>query len=405
MRYSNEEVSGRKAIGSAVNGKRVRRNAAQRIAAQRSAAHRRTAGVGGWALLLVLSLTACQYYPIKDPEPTRPVNPVRPTGPAPEWAPNIDPQMLAVIEQLQSFNSPPIPQLSPAQARKLPTVKDAVEALLKKYHLPTKPANVDLSQRIIPGPSPEGILVRIYTPKNGIAPFPVVVYYHGGGWVIGSPEVYESSAKALAEKSGAIVVSVAYRQAPENKFPAAHEDAFAAYKWVRENAAVINGNPAKVAVAGESAGGNLAAAVGILARERGVALPIQQLLVYPIANDDLNTPSYVTYAKAKPLDRPLVEWFVDKYFNTLADGGDRLISLVDVADLSGLPTATIIAAQIDPLQSEGEQLADRLRQAGVTVTYQLYQGVTHEFFGTAAVVDKAAQAQELAASQLRNAFK
>ena len=414
MNYCNESTVERKAIQSATNGT-ARRDAAQRSAAQRcgkrmaaprSAAQRKMAGnFGGWLAVLFLLVAACQNDPIKNPEPTPVENPIRPTGPAPEYAPDIDPQMLAVIEQLEKFNSPPIPTLSPVQARKLPTIKDAVEALLKKYHLQPKPANVDISQRVIPGPSREGILVRIYSPKNGTGPFPVVVYYHGGGWVIGSPDVYEPSAKALSEKAGAIVVSVAYRQAPENKFPAAHEDAFAAYRWVRENAAVINGNPAKVAVAGESAGGNLAAGVGILARERGVPVPVHQVLIYPVANNDLNTPSYNTYAAAKPLDRPLVEWFVDKYFNTPADGDNPLISLVDEADLVGLPPTTIIAAQIDPLLTDGQQLAHQLRQAGVTVTYQLYQGVTHEFFGTAAVVDKAGQAQDLAAAQLRNAFK
>ncbi|MBC7921630.1 MAG: alpha/beta hydrolase [Ferruginibacter sp.] len=391
MNYFNENVLEEKAIKSAVNGQRIRR---------------KKAGFSGWlALLFGVILAACQNDPIKNPEPKPTENPIRPTGPAPAYAPDIDPQMLAVIEQLQGFNSPPIPQLSPVQARKLPTVKDAVESLLKKYHIQPKPAMVDISQRVIPGPSPEGILVRIYTPKKGTGPFPVVVYYHGGGWVIAGPDVYEPSAKALSEKAEAIVVSVAYRQAPENKFPAAHEDAFAAYRWVRENAAVINGNPAKVAVAGESAGGNLAAGVGILARERGVALPVHQVLVYPVANNDLTTPSYNTYANAQPLNRPLIEWFVDKYFNTPADGDNRLISLVDVADLKGLPSATIINAQIDPLTSEGQQLADQLRAAGVPVAYQLYQGVTHEFFGAAAAVDKAGQAQDFAASQLRNAFK
>ncbi|MBC8156402.1 MAG: alpha/beta hydrolase, partial [Bacteroidetes bacterium] len=190
-----------------------------------------------------------------------------------------------------------------------------------------------------------------------------------------------------------------------NKFPAAHEDAYSAYAWVKANAATIGGNPAKVAVAGESAGGNMAAAVCLLAKQRGLALPIHQLLVYPVANNDLNTASYNQYANAVPLNRPAVQYFVANYFNSPADGDSQLISLVDVADLSGLPPATIVGAEIDPLQTEGKQLADKFQAVGVPVAYQLYTGVTHEFFGTYPVVDKANQAQDFAASRLREAFK
>ncbi|RYF69706.1 MAG: alpha/beta hydrolase, partial [Cytophagaceae bacterium] len=226
-----------------------------------------------------------------------------------------------------------------------------------------------------------------------------------GGWVIASPEVYEYSTLALAQNTGAIVVSVDYRLAPENKFPTAHEDAYAAYKWVKENAASISGNAAKVAVAGESAGGNMALTVSMMARDRGLGLPVHILSVFPVANNDLTTPSYNQYANAMPLNRPLVQWFVDKYFNTPADGDSPLISLVDVANLAGLPPVTIIGAEIDPLQSEGMQLRDKLTSQGVSVTYQLYGGVTHEFFGMYAIVPQAAQAQDLAATQLRKAFQ
>ena len=192
---------------------------------------------------------------------------------------------------------------------------------------------------------------------------------------------------------------------PEAKFPAAHEDAFTAYAWVRTYTASIGGNPAKVAVAGESAGGNMAAAVCLLSKERNFPLPVHQLLVYPVANNDLNTPSYLQYADAVPLSKANVQYFVANYFNSPGDGDNRLISLTDVADLSGLPPATIIGAEIDPLQTEGKQLADKFQSVGVPVAYQLYPGTTHEFFGTYAVVDKAGQAQDFAAARLRNAFK
>ena len=358
-------------------------------------------------LLLTLTLPACDDDSNGEAEPGL----IQPTGKAPDYAPNIDPQMLAVIEQFVAFGTPPLATLSPRQARMAPSITDAVEAALSKNNQEAPAANVTISQQVLPKnytpqSAADGILVRIYKPNGLIGSLPVIVYYHGGGWVIGSLNVYEPSAKALAERTGAIVVSVDYRLSPEFKFPAAHEDAFAAYKWVRENAASIGGNPAKVAVAGESAGGNMAAGVGILARERNVPLPVHQLLVYPVANNDLATASYNQYANAKPLDRPSVEYFVMNYLsNPAVEGNDRLISLVDVADLRGLPSATIIAAEIDPLKTDGELLRDRLQAAGVAVMYQLYPGTTHEFFGTYAVVPKANEAQDFAAARLKAAFQ
>jgi acetyl esterase/lipase len=219
--------------------------------------------------------------------------------------------------------------------------------------------------------------------------------------------VYEPSAQALAERTGAIVFSVDYRLASEtaNKFPAAHEDAYAAYKYVRDNAATLNVNPAKIAVAGESAGGNMAAAVCILARERGLTLPVHELLVYPVADNNLNTASYQQYANAVPLNKAGIQYFTGLYFNSPADGDNRLLSLVDVADLKGLPTTTIIAAEIDPLQTEGMSLRDKLTAAGVSVDYTLYPGTTHEFFGTYAVVPLANEAQDHAATRLKAAFQ
>ena len=141
---------------------------------------------------------------------------------------------------------------------------------------------------------------------------PVIVYYHGGGWVIATIDSYEASAMALAKKSKAIVASVEYRHAPENKFPAAHEDAFAAYKWVLANAGQFGGDPARVAVAGESAGGNLAANVAIMARDGNVQKPVHMLLVYPVAGTDMNTPSYILNQNAMPLSKGAMGWFVDK---------------------------------------------------------------------------------------------
>ena len=362
--------------------------------------------VAAMAALLAVALPACK----KSSDPAAGPGSIQPVGPAPAYAPTIDPQMLAVLEQYVAFGTPPLPSLTPRQARMAPSVTDAVETVLRKNNQQAAAAKVTISQKVLPAlytpqSAADGILVRIYTPTGPTGPLPVIVYYHGGGWVIGSLDVYEPSAKALAERTGAILVSVDYRLSPEFKFPAAHEDAYAAYKWVHDNAATIGGNPAKVAVAGESAGGNMAAAVCILARERGLALPVHQLLVYPVANNDLTTASYQQYADAQPLNRPGIVYFTQNYFNSPADGDNRLISLTDVADLKGLPAATIVGAEIDPLQTEGMQLRDKFMAAGVPVMYQLYPGTTHEFFGTYYVVPKADDAQNFAASRLKAAFQ
>jgi acetyl esterase/lipase len=170
------------------------------------------------------------------------------------------------------------------------------------------------------------------------------------------------------------------------------------------NASSIGGDSTRMAVAGESAGGNLAVAVSMMARDSGIRKPLHILSVYPIANYDFNTPSYIRYAEAKPLNKPLMQWFFMHYLNTPAEGQHPFISLVN-ANLSGLPPTTIINAEIDPLQSEGKMLADKLQAAGIPVLHKLYTGVTHEFFGMASVIPEAKQAQELSAERLKNALK
>lgn len=314
-----------------------------------------------------------------------------------------DPQMKVVLDELQSLGGKSIESLSAEDAREQPTPADAVKAVLTKQGKSTAPEPVgNIDNRTIPGPGGP-IPIRIYTP-NGNGPFPVVVYYHGGGWVIATMDTYDSSARALANAAGAVVVSVEYRKAPEFKFPAAHEDAYAAYHWALKHANDIHGDPSKVAVAGESAGGNLAAAVALIAREEGDQLPVHQVLIYPVTGHDFNTPSYQENAKAKPLNKAMMAWFFEKYLKNPGEAENPLISLDRVKNLRGLPPATIITDEIDPLRSEGKRYADRLREAGVPVTYKNYEGVTHEFFGMGAVVDKAKQAVALAGIDLMKAF-
>lgn len=329
--------------------------------------------------------------------------PAQQTTPAPASAKPADPQMQAVLDKHATLNPKPIETLTPEEARRQPTIADAVKALMQERKMDTAPEPVGkVENRQIAGAAGQ-IPARIYWP-TGAGPFPVILYIHGGGWVIATIDTYDSSARALTNAASAVVVSIEYRKGPEHKFPAAHEDAFAAYKWTLANARSISGDAARVAVVGESAGGNMAANVAIMARDRKAQLPVHQVLVYPVANNDLNAPSMVEHANAKPLNRAMLPWFLKHYLKDESESGDSRISLVK-ANLSGLPPATVITAEIDPLRSEGQMLAEKLRAAGVAIEYRNFDGVAHEFFGTGAVIDKAKQAVALAASGLKQSFE
>ncbi|KAB1071192.1 alpha/beta hydrolase [Methylobacterium planeticum] len=319
-----------------------------------------------------------------------------------------DKDMLRVLQTMQELGVKPTESRTVEEARTQPTPGDAAKAILKSegkdpvaLMAAMKVSKKDMTYPVAGGTQ----AVRVYTPEGaGSAPLPVVVYYHGGGWVIATIDTYEASALALAKKANAIVVSVEYRHAPENKFPAAHEDAFAAYKWVLANAGQFGGDPAKIAVAGESAGGNLAANVAIMARDGNVQAPVHMVLVYPVAGTDMTTPSYVADQNAMPLSKAAVGWFVDKTLAKPEDAKSPMLNLTTAADLKGLPPATVINADIDPLLSDGAMLADKLKAAGVKATHVSYKGVTHEFFGLDAVVADAKTAQDVAARDLKAAF-
>ena len=318
-----------------------------------------------------------------------------------------DADMQRVLTELAALGGKPIESLTPEEARMQPTPTDAVMALLKKQGKDTTPAvlvpgvtSVDTEIGGAAGKLP----ARVYTP-DGPGPFPVVVYFHGGGWVIADKQVYDGGARALAKQANAVVVSVDYRLAPEAKFPAAWDDALASYKWVSENAASIKGDPMRMALAGESAGGNLAVSTAIAVRDAGLRMPRHVLAVYPVAQTgDLNTKSYVDSATAKPLNKPMIGWFVDKL---LAKPEDKMNPRLDIvhANLKGLPPVTIINAQIDPLREDGAMLQNALKKAGVKVERKVYTGVSHEFFGMGAVVKKAADAEKMGGQALRAAFR
>lgn len=314
-------------------------------------------------------------------------------------------EMQEVLYQLAKLGGRPIEKLTASEARKQPTTADAVNALLKSRNQSTKPEPVArVESRSMPSADKtQQLPLRIYWPQ-GQGPFPLVVYYHGGGFVIGDLDTYDSSARALTNAAQAIVVSVGYRQGPEHRFPAAHDDAYAAYQWTLAHAESLNGDGRKVAVAGEGAGGNLAAAVAIHTRNLHLQqMPLYQVLIYPITNYAFDSPSEQQNTDSWPLNTAMLHWFYGKYLTGPADGVKPMFSVMR-ADLAGLPPATVITADIDPLRSEGKAYAESLQAAGVSVDYKNYRGVTHEFFGMGAVLLEARQAVDQAGSALRTAF-
>ena len=317
-----------------------------------------------------------------------------------------DDDMFELLTSFAELEPVALEKSTVALARSNPTMADAVKRLLGKRGENTSPEilipDVTSSDSSIPGPAGP-LPVRIYTPRELSGVIPVIVYFHGGGWVIADKNVYDGGARSLCSKSKAIVISVDYRQAPEHKFPAAWDDALAAYRWTVENAAQINGDASRVALAGESAGGNLAIATAIAARDAGLPAPAHILSVYPVTQTSLNTESYIENALAMPLNRAMVEWFVKQLVRSDEDLKDKRLQLID-ARLTGLPPVTIINAQLDPLRSDGVKLEEALSDAGVPVERREYDGVTHEFFGCGAVLEKAREAVDFAGERLKVAF-
>ena len=313
--------------------------------------------------------------------------------------------MQMVLDALAGLGGKPIETLTPAEARMQPSAADGAKAAMAQKGMPTTP-DASVTTQDIPYGTDAQQFARIYRPAaapTGGAAMPVIVYYHGGGWVIADVATYDAAPRAMAKALNAIVVSVEYRHAPEFKFPAQHDDAAAAYRWVLQNAASWGGDPAKIAVAGESAGGNLAVATAIYARDNRLTVPRHIVSVYPIANSSMVLPSRRDSANAKPLNGAMLKWFGHYYQANAADARDPRLNLV-AANLRGLPPTTIINAQIDPLRSDGETLATAMRAAGVRVEQKTFPGVTHEFFGMAKIVRGAKDANDLAVARLRAAF-
>jgi len=271
-----------------------------------------------------------------------------------------------------------------------------VRAMLALAPRPEGEAVARVEDRQIP--SPDGAIpVRIYWPEAGSGTtLPAIVWYHGGGWVIGNLDGADYGARMLANAARVVVVSVDYRLAPESKFPAAANDAYAAFEWVAEHAAEIGVDAARIAVGGDSAGGNLAAVVANKARKGGGPQVAFQALVYPVTNHSYETQSYSENGKGLLLTRASMEWFWGHYLRSEEDGKDPLASPLREAELTGVAPALVITAEYDPLRDEGEAYAERLREAGVKVDSKRYAGQIHGFYANPAIDDGAAAVQQVA---------
>jgi acetyl esterase len=259
-----------------------------------------------------------------------------------------------------------------------------------------------ITNRTIPGPLGD-IPIRVYAPE-GAGLFPALVYFHGGGWVAGDLEMVDPLCTKLTSRVGAVVVSVDYRLAPEHKFPAPLTDCYSATQWVSDNAAELNVDPRRIAVGGDSSGGNLAAAVSVVARNSGTPDLAFQLLFYPVTNLDYETNSYRANGTGYFLTTDMMRWFWDHYLESEDIGRDIRASPLLVEDASGLPPTFVVTAEFDPLRDEGEAYAELLREAGNDVTVKRYDGQIHGFVTRSGIMDKGKQAIEDAATQMRQAL-
>ena len=304
----------------------------------------------------------------------------------------LHPEYEAMLAQAAEAGGPALSEMTVDEGREM-------------YRTMSPPVDIEVGKvenRAIPGPAAD-IGVRIYTPA-GDGPFPVIVMFHGGGWVIGDLETHDGQSRELCNGSECIVVSVDYRLAPEHKFPAAADDCYAATEWAKDNAVSIGGDPAKLAVAGDSAGGNLAAVVAQMARDKGGPKIDFQLLVYPVTDGThLDTDSYLAKADGYGLTRDAMIWFWDHYA-TEEDRRNPYASPLIAGDLGGLPPALVMTAEYDPLCDEGKMYADKLQAAGVATEYVRYDGLVHGFFQHGPLFPCSRPAMAKACAELKKTF-
>ncbi len=310
----------------------------------------------------------------------------------------LDPQAKALLDQIAASSGPHLSDLSPAEARA------AYEAFIKLVDAQGLPIG-RTEDRAIPGPVGD-LMVRIYTPiAAGNSALPGLVFFHGGGFVFGSIDTHDALCRQLANEAGARVVSVDYRLAPENKFPAAIEDAFAALSFVEQNAMELDIDPNRIAVGGTSAGANLAAISCLMARDAGAPHVAHQLLIYPTTDFALDTSSREEFAQGYGLDRRLIDWFARHYVPSAEDPKDYRLSPLRAPAHHNLPPTLVITAGHDPLRDEGRLYAEKLEAAGSPVTYRDYPGQIHDFMSMTGVIDEGRAAIKAAAADLKKAFE
>jgi acetyl esterase len=307
----------------------------------------------------------------------------------------LDPQVQAMREERAKSDAPPLYTLTVAQARAedLKSIQDAGG----------DPEPVaDVLDGNVPGPGGP-IPIRIYRP-SAQRPLPVLVYFFGGGWTLGTIDTSDGVCRALTNAVGCVTITVGYRLAPEHKFPAAVEDCYAATQWIAEHASELGVDPDRIAVGGDSAGGNLAAAVTLLARDKGVPKLAHQLLVYPNTDYLSDTPSLRENTDPLLFNRSSSDWYWGHYLATPEDGVSPLASPLRAPDHTGLPAATVITAEYDPLRDQAEAYAQELEESGVPVNLHRYAGMVHGFFTMSGILDAARDAVGEAAARLREAF-
>ncbi len=311
--------------------------------------------------------------------------------------PRVHPQIAEVLKAQAAAKLRPIETLTPAAAR---AQMEETARARKAEPLPV----AQVEDRVIPGPGGP-MTLRLYWP-NATAPVPAIVYYHGGGHVIGSLDTHDFVARNLCGGTGALVASVDYRMGPEHKFPAAVDDSIAALNWVHANAAALGADPDRLGVHGDSAGGNLAAVVALAARDAGRPKLRLQSLVYPIADYAMTAASYETFAEGYGiLTRAAMVWFRDHYLRTPDDAEDWRASPIRAATLKGVAPAIIVTAECDVLHDDGLDYAAALRNAWVPVEYREYEGMIHAFFGMVPMVDDAMNAQRAVWAAFKKAFR
>lgn len=305
----------------------------------------------------------------------------------------LDLQADALLKQAAEQGAPDFADLPPVQCRAF--FKDFIATVDAPL------ADVQVTNQSIAGPGGE-VALRIFTPKHGPSIKPVLMYFHGGGWVIGGLDEYQGVCSQLAQQSGCVVVSVDYRLAPEHPFPAPVEDCYAALEWVADNAAGLGVDASRLAVCGDSAGGNLATVMALFSRENEGPKIAYQALLYPAtAVEDGRFDSYLENAEGYFLTKRTMKYFVDHYQPDLSD---YRAAPLNAEDLSGLPPALVIVAGYDPLRDEGKAYAQRMMQAGVPVVLTEYAGMIHGFFSMSAVLDASRQAVSQVATAVRSAL-